>query len=95
VRAGALEPDLRVCLPIPELGQRQMAVKDHFLLQEAARNGANLQTQVEALNSAVRRMGKQVAVRLGLSRAFQYREGEPGVCWLMADGFFSPTEPQP
>jgi hypothetical protein len=40
-------------------------------------------------------MGDQVAVRLGLSRAFNSRSGEPGVCWLMADGFFSLTEPQP
>ena len=34
----------------------------------------------------------EVAVRLGLLRSFASGPGE-GVCWLMADGFFSLTDP--
>ena len=94
-RTGALDPDIRVSLPLPDVGPRQVAVKDHFLLQKAGQAGTNLQAQLEFLNAAVRRMGEQVAVRIGLSRAFPPRDGEQGVCWLMADGFFSPSEPQP
>ena len=93
-RAGALEPDLRVCLDVPDFGRRQLPVKDHFLLSWASQAGA-LDKQIEALNHGVRQMGDQVAVRLGLSRAFRTRDGEPGACWLMADGFFSLSEPQP
>jgi hypothetical protein len=93
-RSGALEADIRVSLPLPELGQRQLAVKDHFLLQEAQRAG-KLQMQLDFLNAAVGRMGEQAAIRIGLSRAFSAKDGEQGVCWLMADGFFSPSEPQP
>ena len=38
----------------------------------------------------------QVPGRLGLSRPFQATPGRgEGVCWLMADGFFSLTDPQP
>lgn len=93
-RSGALEPDIRVDLPVPEVGRRQLAVKDHFLLQEACKPGTALQAQLDSLNAAIRRMGEQVAVRIGLSRAFPARDGEQGVCWLMADGFFSASEPQ-
>jgi hypothetical protein len=94
-RTGVLDPDIRVSLPLPDVGQRQLAVKDHFLLQEAARAGTTLQVQLDYLNATIRRLGEQVAVRLGLSRAFPAKDGEPGVCWLMADGFFSSNEPQP
>ena len=43
---------------------------------------------------AVQQMGDPVAVRLGLSRAFQGGAGN-AACWLMADGFFSLKDPQP
>ena len=94
-RRGALDPDIRVSLPLPDEGPRQLAVKDHFLLQEAGKAGTSLQPQLDFLNAAVRRMGEQVAVRIGLSRAFPAKDGEQGVCWLMADGFFSSSEPEP
>jgi hypothetical protein len=42
-------------------------------------------------------MGAAVAVRLGLSRAFAAPgvSGSSAACWLMADGFFSWSDPQP
>jgi hypothetical protein len=95
VRAGALEPDWRVSLPVPELGVRQLSVKDHFLLQKAGQAGSDLEQQIQALNTVVRRMGPRIAVRLGLSRAFPTQEGASAFCWLMADGFFSLSEPMP
>jgi hypothetical protein len=95
VRAGALEPDWRASLPVPEMGVRHLAVKDHFLLQQASRSGTNLEQQIQAMNALIRRMGERVAVRLGLSRAFPARDGESASCWLMADGFFSLREPLP
>jgi hypothetical protein len=94
-RIGALGSDIRVSLPLPDIGERQLAVKDYFLLQQAGQGGTTLQAQLDLLNAAIRRLGEQVAVRIGLSRAFPAGDGEQGVCWLMADGFFSPSEPQP
>jgi hypothetical protein len=94
-RSDAMEPDIRVSLTLPEVGQRQLAVKDHFLLQEACKPGTTLQAHLDFLNAALARMGQEVAVRIGLSRAYPARDGEQGVCWLMADGFFSMSEPQP
>jgi hypothetical protein len=35
-RTGALDPDIRVSLPLPEVGPRQLAVKDHFLCNKRA-----------------------------------------------------------
>jgi hypothetical protein len=93
-RAGVLEPDWRVSLPVPDMGMRQLALKDHFLLQQAEQAGS-LEEQIRVLNAAVRRMGERVAVRLGLSRSFAGTDGGPGCCWLMADGFFSLSEPMP
>jgi hypothetical protein len=95
VRAGVLEPDWRVSLPVPELGVRQLAVKDHFFLQQVSRAGTNLDQQLETMNVLVRRMGERIAVRLGLSRAFPAGDGASASCWLMADGFFSLREPMP
>lgn len=95
VRTGALEPDWRVSLPVPEMGVRQLAVKDHFLLQQASRAGNNLDQQMQALNALVRSMGERIAVRLGLSRAFPAYDSAAASCWLMADGFFSLSEPMP
>ncbi len=56
----------------------------------------DLERQVERLRQIVRGMGEQVAVRLGLSRSFGDEQGvTPAGCWLMADGFFSLSDPQP
>jgi hypothetical protein len=95
-REGTAEPDYRVTLPVPGLGLRTLPVKDHFLLRLAEKSSQDLDGQVRALTWAVRHMGDPVVVRLGLSRAFQATPGRgEGVCWLMADGFFSLTDPQP
>jgi hypothetical protein len=95
-REGVAEPDYRVTLNLPGLEERVVSLKDHFLLQRAELAGQDLERQVRELTIAVRQMGDEVVVRLGLSRAFQ---GTPqrseGVCWLMADGFFSRADPQP
>ena len=41
-------------------------------------------------------MGEEVVVRLGPSRAFPPGVGcGPACCWLLADGFFSLTDPEP
>jgi hypothetical protein len=95
-REGAAEPDYRVTLNLPGLPGRTLPVKDHFLLQRAELASTNLDAQVRALTLAVRQMGEEVVVRLGLSRAFQPTPHRAeGMCWLMADGFFSLTDPQP
>jgi len=89
------EPDLRVKLPIPELGERVLPFKDHPLRSRVEQTGAALKGQLAHLQTMVRTMGEQVAVRLGLSRPFQPEDGlEPPRCWLMADGFFSLSDPQ-
>ena len=57
----------------------------------------DLNTQQQALTLALGQMGDSVAVRLGVTRPFAPQEGPgrtPGLCWLMADGFFSLTDPQ-
>ena len=95
-REGAGESDYRVRLPVPGLGKRILPLKDHFLLRQAELASGNFDTQVRTLTRAVQQMGEQVVVRLGLSRPFAGTPGgAPGVCWLMADGFFSPTNPEP
>jgi hypothetical protein len=95
-REGAEEPDVRVALPLPELAGRQLPVKDHHLLQRAELAGASLEGRLKTLALAVQQMGEQVAVRLGLSRAFHHDDSRaPAACWLMADGFFSLADPQP
>ena len=94
-REGAPEADVRVTLGVPPLEDRLLPVKDHHLLLHAERAAPTLAGQVQALHWAVEQMGEQVAVRLGLSRAFATRPHEgPGWCWLMADGFFSFAGPQ-
>jgi hypothetical protein len=93
-RQGA-EPDLRVEVPLPELEGKQLMVKDHHLLGRVTAAAAEPEGQARALTEAVRQMGERVAVRLGLTRPFQVSEGRgPGLCWLMADGFFSLADPQ-
>src|SRR5262249_55770624 len=94
-REGTHEPDFRVKLPVPGLDERILPVKDHFLLRQAELAGTGSDTQIHALTRAVRQMGEQVVVRLGLSRAFQSTAGQEAFCWLMADGFFSLVDPQP
>jgi hypothetical protein len=94
-RDGVDEPDYRVTLPIRGRKDRILSVKDHFLLQRAELASPTLEGRRRALELAVRQMGPEVVVRLGLSRAFQATPGRAqGACWLMADGFFSLTDPQ-
>jgi hypothetical protein len=95
-RQGALEADFRVQLPVPELGLRTLPVKDHHLLQCAKAAGPDLAQQIDALQAALGAMGETVAVRLGLSRAFAGADsgGTGAACWLMADGFFSWSDPR-
>jgi hypothetical protein len=95
-RVGAAEADFRVTLDAPEVAGRYLPLKDHHLLQKTRGLGNDLEEQVAALRRMVQQMGAQVAVRLGLSRAFQATtERGPGVCWPMADGFFSLSNPEP
>jgi hypothetical protein len=95
-RLGAAEPDLRVELPLPGLEGKQLVVKDHHLLQRVTSVAAEPEGQARVLTEAARQMGEWVAVRLGLTRSFQATEGRgSGLCWLMADGFFSLADPQP
>jgi hypothetical protein len=95
-REGIAEADVRVTLPLPGVGDRILPVKDHHLLLRAERTTPDLKGRVEVLAQAVRQMGATVAVRLGLSRSFQGNPGRaPAACWLMADGFFSATDPEP
>jgi hypothetical protein len=95
-REGTPEPDYRVTLALPGLTGRSLPVKDHFLLRRAELASTNLDRRIQELTLAVRQMGDPVLVRLGLSRAFQTSPGRTqGVCYLMADGFFSYNDPQP
>jgi hypothetical protein len=95
-REGALEPDYRVALSLPGLEGRFLPVKDHFLLQRAEAAAPHLDGRGSAMQRLVRDMGEQVVIRIGLTRPFQGTPARgPGVCWLMADGFFSPDDPQP
>jgi hypothetical protein len=96
-REGAYAPDFRVRLPVRGMGTLVLAVKDHHLLARAESVGEDLDRQVAALNESIRDMGPSVAVRLGLSRGFHAEDGAAaeGRCWLMADGFFSLSDPQP
>jgi hypothetical protein len=95
-REGAAESDVRVTLPLPGVGDRVLPVKDHHFLARAERAAPTLDGLGQVLTQAVRQMGATVAVRLGLSRPYQGNIGRaPAACWLMADGFFSATDPQP
>src|SRR5262249_27420745 len=93
---GAEGPAVRVAVRRSAVRERLLPVKDHFLLRRAEEATPDLRQQVQVLNRIVREMGEQVAARLGLSRAFPPGVGRgPAHCWLMADGFFSLTDPQP
>jgi hypothetical protein len=92
-RDGSGEPDVRVRLPLgPD--RPILPLKDHFLLSRVE-SQPDLDERLSLLRSAVRRMGDRVVVRLGLSPPYASANGQPGRCWLMADGFFSPDNPQP
>jgi hypothetical protein len=92
-----IHADLRVQVPVPELGTPWLPVKDFALLERTKpADYRDLDGHVAALSVAVRAMGERVALRLGLSRPFEAGDAKgPPVCWLMADGFFSLTDPQP
>jgi hypothetical protein len=95
-RDGVAEPDYRVTLPLRGRAGRTLSMKDHFLLKHAESSATDLAGREQALRRAVEGMGPEVVVRLGLSRAFHAAPGRTeSACWLMADGFFSPTDPQP
>jgi hypothetical protein len=95
-RAGAPEPDVRMELRLPGMEGRLLSVKDHHLLCRAEQGSPGLEGRADMLTRLVSQMGEQVALRLGLSRAFTGRDGRgPGNCWLMADGLFSLNDPQP
>jgi hypothetical protein len=95
-RDGAVDADIRAALRIPPLDDRLLPVKDHHLLLRSEQKARSLTEQVQTLEEMVRQMGEQVAVRLGLTRPFQSAPGagEPR-CWLMIDGIFSLSDPQP
>ncbi len=92
-RAGVPEFDCRASLGVPGLEGCTLPVKDHFLLRGAEAAGPEPATRERELAHLVGQMGETVAVRLGLSREFS--TGAARHCWLMADGFFSFTDPQP
>jgi hypothetical protein len=94
-RPGSPEPDVRVQLSVEGVTDRLLPVKDHHLLRRVEALAADLKSRLQLLHQAVAQMGDQVAVRLGLSRPFSPRPDAAGFCWLMADGFFSLTDPQP
>jgi hypothetical protein len=95
-RGGRAEPDYRVTLDVPGLGPRSLAVVDHFLLRAAELGGDEVTARLRELERIVGQMGERIAVRVGLTRPFAPAGGQsaPAVCWLMADGFFSLSDPQ-
>lgn len=95
LREGAHEPDVLASLRIPPLEDRLLPVTDHHLLVRAQREAKSLTELTQAVTRSVQQMGEQLAVRLGLSRPFQASAGRETRCWLMIDGFFSLTDPQP
>lgn len=94
-RAAKGETNYFVTIPVPGLDERRLPVKDHHLLLRAEQAASDLRGRIEALQRTVQGMGEQIAIRLGLSRAFQDNPQATPACWLMADGFFSLAYPQP
>jgi hypothetical protein len=82
-------------LRLPDLGERSLPVKDHHLLSRAEAAAKTIEGRLAEMTRLVRAMGDRVAVRLGLTRPFQPEAGGAELCWLMADGFFSFSDPQP
>jgi hypothetical protein len=95
-REGTPLPDYRVALHGAGIHFRNLAVKDHFFLERAESASKNLDERVREMSRAVHEMGNEVVVRLGLARAFQATPARQQCpCYVMADGFFSFTDPQP
>ena len=95
-RDGLPEVEVRVAVEAPEVAGRSLPLKDHHLLARAEQASPRPEGQVRALQLALQQMGDPVAVRLGLSRAFEptLARGR-GRCWLMVDGIFSLGTPEP
>ena len=97
-RSGRAGPDYRVTLDVPGLGPRCLPIVDHFLLAAAELAGTEPAVRLRELERIVAQMGQRIAVRVGLTRPFAPEGSDQptaAVCWLMADGFFSPDDPQP
>lgn len=95
-REGVAGVDVRLALHIPPLGDRTLPFKDHHLLARAETASCCPDGQAKALDLAVGQMGERVAVRLGLTRAFEPTACRGrGRCWLMVDGLFSLSNPEP
>jgi hypothetical protein len=94
-REGRPELEHRVRLQASQLAGLQLPITDHLLLSRAEQAGPDPQARMAALTEAVRAMGPSVVVRLGLTRPFAPAGQDEGLCWLMADGFFSSHDPQP
>jgi hypothetical protein len=95
-RADRPDANYRVRLHVPELDGLVIPFKDHFLLNRAELASPTDAGRLHALKLALAQMGETVLVRIGVSRPYT----QPGssslpVCWLMADGFFSLSDPQP
>ena len=83
-------------LHIPELEDLVIPFKDHFLLGRAEAASPTETGRLQALQLAIVQMGESVVVRLGVSRPYVHAGSSSlPVCWLMADGFFSLSDPQP
>jgi hypothetical protein len=96
MRPDKSEPLYRVRLDVDGLREYVLPLKDHCLLGRVQQMAVKLDVQRDVLAHLVGEMGQQVAVRVGLSRAYSaIGKEEDAVCWLMADGFFSLANPQP
>lgn len=93
-KQGREQPTYRVSFEPPDLGRLNLPVTDHFLLQRAEAAGDNPRVRLAALTSIVQWMGDPVVIRLGLSPYRGDSSPGPECCWLMANGFFSLTDPQ-
>jgi hypothetical protein len=65
-------------------------VKDHFLLVTAGAASANPGERAKLLNLLIQQVDEQIPVLAHLGRT----DRGQGVCWLMADGLFSHSDPQ-
>jgi hypothetical protein len=88
------ETDIRATIEAPGFEGRLLPLKDHFLVTRAEQASPCLDGQLRFVQKAVRDMGEQIAIRVGLSRPYAPPGGEAR-CSLMADGFFSLAEPMP
>jgi hypothetical protein len=90
------EPVYRVRLDVPELSDLVLPFKDHFLLGRSEQASPTTAGRLRALKLAVAQLGDPLVVRLGLSRPYAPPESSSlPRCYLMADGFFSLSDPQP